>query len=616
MKKYLIQILTVLFIGILTIFGCKPDDDTGLDNTEKRIDTYDEFSGRITYHNEPVEAYDGSGKKATTNLTEFTYVANVTSPTIQGKRLSATGISIKGDKAYVSYHWNEGEADFAGAVEVIDIADPTQPTLLQGVYFSDTDLNELYVENNELYVVGGRSLSSSGYDPGFTSGGVVEVIDLAGGLPTSNAQEAPIPSYSGNSVFRDGDYLYCASGNTGGGVFEVSLSPSNYLQVTESDYYNNSKFGVMGGSYYTFLETGSSPNLHIHNGNNFDPSSKTVVPLASPTAPDDGKKVLSVDYPNQMAYVSSGSYGLHSYDLFTQSGTPVESFNTQGNGLLNGVDYDHNYVYAAKGSEGLYILDKDTLSKIMANFSFDGSANFVKSSVENVFIAHGKGGLRILAKDKETGAPDDPIDTEPCSTLLGNIADLFPERENAMNNHPNLFTGGSTKNVVLDQSSEVYVQFVWEGAGKTNTFGYFTYPANNPPTTMQDIQNLQKHVVFPNVTKVSDGGGLSQGDMAQLGNGAFPANTVIGFYLEVDGWSGGKMVSGSTTIYSLPQFNDNTEQQHLLFVENSCDDLTLTFEDLLLPHGDKDFNDIILVVKDNDQGLVNTKFDLTGVVHK
>lgn len=335
--------------------------------------------------------------------------------------------------------------------------------------------------------------------------------------------------------------------------------------------------------------------------------------MASPSAPDDGKKVLAVDYVGQTAYVSSGSYGLHSYDLNAQSGNIEESFVTGGNGLLNGVDFDHKYVYAAKGSEGLYILDKDTMSKIMANFKFTGSANFVKSATKNVFIAHGRGGLRILAKKEDNGAPDNAIPTVPCSTLLNNIISIFPERENAMNNHPNLFASGATKNVTLAQSSEVYVQYVWEGAGKTNTFGYYAYPANNPPATAQE---LQKHVVFPNVTKVEDGRGLNSGDMVQLGTGAFPANTVIGFYLVADGWSGGQMVQGSYTIFTHPNFNTNNTQQHLLFIEDSCNDLVLTFEDLLLPHGDKDFNDIILVIKDNEDGMINTKFDTTGIIHK
>lgn len=224
MKKYQVKYLSVIAaLGFLAT-GCSSDDESSsFKPGNERIESYNNFSGRITYHNEPIEAYDdGSGKKSSGNLTDFIYVADISSPVIHGKTMSATGISIRDNKAYVSYHWNEKDEDYAGAVEVIDITDSEQPVLLQGLYFDDTDLNELYADQNELYAVGGRSLSASGFDANFTSGGVVEVIQLSGGLPTTTVDEAPLPSFSGNSVFKDGNNLYCVSGNTGGGVFEVS----------------------------------------------------------------------------------------------------------------------------------------------------------------------------------------------------------------------------------------------------------------------------------------------------------------------------------------------------------------------------------------------------------
>lgn len=398
MKHKKINLLTLTAVLVIGMTGCSNDDDVQIENpAEERVEVYNDFNGRITYHNEPLEAYDdGSGKMA--NSSGFTYVADISAPVLHGKTMSATGIAVQGNKAYVSYHRNENEGDYAGAIEVIDISQPGQPSLISGLYFMDTDLNELDVQGNEVYAVGGRSLSASGYDANFTSGGVVEVVRLQGGLLTNQVDEAPIPSFSGNSVFRKGNELYCASGNTGGGVFELDLKKNNYLNVTNSDYYDNSKYGVNEGSIYAFLRGGANSELHIHNSNNFNPGSKTVIPLSSPTAPEDGKKVLKVDFPNNVAYVSSGSYGLHAYDVNDPSGTALQSFTTSGNALVNGVDYDHNYVYAAKGSEGLYILDKNTMTNIAANFNFTGSANYVKSSPQNVFIAHGRGGLKILSK--------------------------------------------------------------------------------------------------------------------------------------------------------------------------------------------------------------------------
>lgn len=215
------QNLKLLTLSVVLGFGfaaCSSDDDAQIETpSEERVEVYSDFSGRITYHNEAVEAYDdGSGKTASTS--GFTHVADISAPVLHGRTMSATGIAIQGNKAYVSYHWNENEGDYAGAIEVIDITQPAQPSLISGLYFMDTDLNELDVQGNEVYAVGGRSLSSSGYDANFTSGGVVEVVRLQGGTLTNQVDEAPIPAFSGNSVFRAGNYLYCVSGNTGGGV--------------------------------------------------------------------------------------------------------------------------------------------------------------------------------------------------------------------------------------------------------------------------------------------------------------------------------------------------------------------------------------------------------------
>lgn len=393
-----LKLMGVTALAGLVAVSCSSDDDNQIQEPAKeRVEVYNDFSGRITYKNDPVESYDdGSGKTASSS--GFTYVADISAPVLHGRTMSATGIAVQGNKAYVSYHWNENEGDFAGAIEVIDITQPSQPSLISGLYFQDVDLNEIAVQGNEVYAVGGRSLDVSGYDANFTSGGVIEVVRLQGGTLTNQVDEAPIPAFSGNSVFRAGNSLYVASGNTGGGVFELDLRNNNYLEVTNSDYYDNSKYGVNEGSMYAFLRGGPNSELHIHNSNNFNPGAKTVIPLQHPTAPADGKKVMRLDFPNNTAYISSGTFGLHSYSTNDPSGNAVLSFTTNGSGLVNGVDYDHNHVYAAKGSEGLFILDKQDFNSIAANFSFTGSANYVKSSPQNVFIAHGRGGLKILSK--------------------------------------------------------------------------------------------------------------------------------------------------------------------------------------------------------------------------
>jgi hypothetical protein len=72
--------------------------------------------------------------------------------------------------------------------------------------------------------------------------------------------------------------------------------------------------------------------------------------------------------------------------------------------------------------------------------------------------------------------------------------------------------------------------------------------------------------------------------------------------------------SGDYIHYTNINFIPNNTQQHLLFIEDGCQDLVLTFEDIRLPGEDKDFNDIILVIKDNPNQMPNSKFNTDGII--
>ena len=109
----------------------------------------------------------------------------------------------------------------------------------------------------------------------------------------------------------------------------------------------------------------------------------------------------------------------------------------------------------------------------------------------------------------------------------------------------------------------------------------------------------------------------NQGDRVKLQGSPFPANTIIGFYLVADGWKNGICVDGKYTHFTLPQFNINNYQQHTLFMEETCGDIVMTFEDITVDKSDKDFNDIIFTVSDNNtDSLAVSKIDISNFVIK
>jgi hypothetical protein len=204
--------------------------------------------------------------------------------------------------------------------------------------------------------------------------------------------------------------------------------------------------------------------------------------------------------------------------------------------------------------------------------------------------------------------PEDIISTKACPTLYGSIMEQFPEGKDTEANQYLLFDPKAEKKVVLLAETQVYVSFISEGAGYSNSFGWYAYDRNNPPASAAD---LERHVLFPNVS----GNALRQGDMLPLQNEKFPAGTVIGFFLLVRGWQNGAVDYSKPAIYTDFTLHDSRLQQHILYKQKNCGDVVLAFEDQLLNEGgDADFNDIIFTITDNSENKEVSTFDLRTMV--
>jgi hypothetical protein len=218
--------------------------------------------------------------------------------------------------------------------------------------------------------------------------------------------------------------------------------------------------------------------------------------------------------------------------------------------------------------------------------------------------------LMFCSKKDETirERPEEIVATGPRTEIFQKIMALFPEHKNVKTGQKALFEASAAKQVVLSAESAVYVTFISEGASYGNTFGWYQYDGNAKPTQPSDVK---VNVLFPHVSDRV----LKQGDRLQLGDGTFPAGTVIGFFLIINGWEGGSVHYDRETFYSDIDINTEDQQQHVLFKQKDLGDIVLTFEDVLTSQdSDADFNDIIFTVTDNKEDKAVTKFNLTYVV--
>ncbi len=204
--------------------------------------------------------------------------------------------------------------------------------------------------------------------------------------------------------------------------------------------------------------------------------------------------------------------------------------------------------------------------------------------------------------------PDKIIATKPCSTLYSRILDLFPESKNVLL-QPKLFADTLQKNITITKESEVYLTFISESTGFSNTLGWYSYNRSAVP---QNSRDFEWHILFPNVSSHI----LRAGDRLKLRDQKFEKGTVIGFFLIFKGWQNGAIDYTKLTHFTNILLNKDQLQQHILFEEKVCGDMVLTFEDIPMNQFDcdHDFNDIIFTISDNNANLVNSSFEQSNLI--
>ncbi|MBT3208292.1 MAG: LruC domain-containing protein [Bacteroidetes bacterium] len=179
--------------------------------------------------------------------------------------------------------------------------------------------------------------------------------------------------------------------------------------------------------------------------------------------------------------------------------------------------------------------------------------------------------------------------------FLNDITNSLPESNSVLNHHPQYVSDTVETNLVISDSSAVYITFVHEGAYNKNTVGYYTYPSGSPPATPS---NISEHIViFPNLSFAGAGGGLQAGDKVLLDT--FPANIEIGFFLIANGWDepNDTVDNGSYILYTNDNLNTTANQeQHMVLLNDLERERYLAgFEDIkrYAPTCDHDFNDAV-----------------------
>ncbi len=559
----------------------------------------------------------GTTKEGTTgieiDLTKnyaFKLKAEVEAPKVKGEAVQATHVKIIDNMAFVSY--NTKGSKYSGGVELFDISDQDNPVLKAQALFPDVDVSAVDYYDGVIYLVGAVDPESAGYV--LASPAVLISLELSNSKKIMSVSGlVDLPSYVATDVEIDENYIYATSGSDG----KLSiLKRSDYSLVTGIDINDARSLSSNDENIYVLNAT----NEKIQSFKKADFTELEAIEVQGPIT-DESK--TEIDVTDNYILAALNVSGL---DIRNLDGSLKERFNrpeTPAGGLdedyvTNSVCLNEELLLIGNGGAGVYvgamIPENDNNVTLLGNMDFGSSVNFVESRGNYIFVAAGTGGLKIITIEMDEGVPDDIIPTKPCETLVDNIIAMFHENKDNRAANSDLFSDENNLILKLTKESPVYLTFVDEGAGWKNSLAYYTYDAEYPPASADE---LELHMLFPNASKEGFGGGLKTGDRVQLGDAPFAQNTVIGFCLIAQGWKNGATVDGVYRHYTNIEWNKDAKQQHVLFKEKNCKDIVLCFEDTQVPGGDKDFNDIIFTVNDNEEDAnIATAFDTTNMVEK
>ncbi len=209
---------------------------------------------------------------------------------------------------------------------------------------------------------------------------------------------------------------------------------------------------------------------------------------------------------------------------------------------------------------------------------------------------------------KNTGVPFNKYNTAVAPSFLQKLSEVFQEAQPLETRYPHLFEDLAEPNLVIEQECDISLVFVSERADYRNCLGYFEFPSDNKPQSVEEIAD--HNIMFANCSMNHSGGKMKTGYTLDLGT-FYPGNT-LGFFLVANGWvsSGGGYVSENKPIYysinSLNPETANDKKQHQVLVHDLGEDVfALAFEDINRESGsDHDFNDLVCYLIVNPSSAV------------
>lgn len=368
------KLFTLIFLTVIMTYSCQKD---GIDSPVKT--SSEGPQSRLKIRNHLINVVQTPGLKTfnASNLGfEFTLIAEVDAPQVNGTKVQATHVAIEGNKAYVSYNM-QGSQNL-GAIDIIDISNPALPELSKTILFENHDINTIGFFNG-LIVVAGQDSEGAFY-------GFIDPADVLNRLEVRR-----LSSHSAVGMAFSDNKAYIVSATNGG------------LTVVDKD--GNEEFlpffdarSVVAGEQVFVL---SKEKIKSLNGGEI---------VLDPSFIQSGSKA-DLDLSAQYLFAALNRGGAHVYNVSDFSlahvfARPAVPFGRDPeNFVTNSVSVNDPLIFLANGGAGISVnkMAKNTQTNNdefieFGYFDFGGplSSNFVLSRGNFVFVATGLGGFKIL----------------------------------------------------------------------------------------------------------------------------------------------------------------------------------------------------------------------------
>ncbi len=396
-KVYLLLCSTTLFITSCsdetTIFS-DPKDELQLEKNNQILTSsviYDD-AGVLDIAEEDII----TGKTSRTDKIgdagdyPLTLVAQINPPSFPGgENLTATHVHIEGNYAYVSY--NTAQEGYVGAIDIIDVSDPTNPRVTSRLYYDNADINSIEYSDGYVYAVGGidseKSITA-------TSNSFVAKIPATGGV--MNVDAGVIYGFQEGYNSTDIEVTPSSVVVSSGGEGSITVYDKRDLTILKDALFDDLRSVSIYNNQFAVLDASKGVSV-------LDSDLNITKEISISTDFGAGTK-RTLAFENDKVIVSEGAKGAGIYSVASGSlieYLPILSDGTSEWSETNAVATNEGIILMANGGAGLCLSEDNADSaNLYGVIQLEGSINFVESKDDYIFAASGKEGLQIIKMNR------------------------------------------------------------------------------------------------------------------------------------------------------------------------------------------------------------------------